>query len=132
MAARHRFSDRFRLALAGRTLHRTQFMKPTRKQSKTSAVRKLSRQAAQAAALAPDKLAELSVAIKSALQSEADPYVMLGVLLEGMTQTLLTRIPPERHHSTLTAALVLLRQRLAACGATPGRRDRCDQQPSCN
>jgi len=107
-------------------------MKPNRKRPNTGAVRKLSSQAAQAAALAPDQLAELSVAIKSALQSEADPYVMLGVLLEGMTQTLITRIPPERHLGTLTAALVLLRQRLAARGAAPGERDRCDQQPSCN
>ena len=57
---------------------------------------------------------------------------MLGVLLEGMTQTLITRIPPERHHSTLTAALVLLRRRLAERGAAPGQLDRCDQQPSCN
>lgn len=107
-------------------------MKPTRKRPNAGAVRRLSSQAAQAAAQAPDQLAVLSVAIKAALQSEADPYVMLGVLLEGMTQTLITRVPPERHLGTLTAALVLLRQRLAARGAAPGQRDRCDQQPSCN
>jgi hypothetical protein len=57
---------------------------------------------------------------------------MLGVLLEGVTQTMVTRIPPERHLSTLTAALVLLRKRLADRGVAPGQRDRCDQQPSCN
>ncbi len=107
-------------------------MKPTRKRLNTGTVRKLSSQAAQAAALAPDTLADLSATIKTALQSEADPYVMLGVLLEGMTQTLITRIPPERHLGTLTAALVLLRRRLAERGAAPGQRDRCDQQPSCN
>ena len=107
-------------------------MKPTRKRPNARTVRKLSTQAEQAAAEAPDTLAELSVAIKAALQSEADPYVMLGVLLEGMTQTLITRVPPERHLGTLTASLVLLRQRLAARGAAPGERDRCDQQPSCN
>jgi hypothetical protein len=107
-------------------------MKPTRKRPNTSAVRKLSSQAAQAAAQTPDPLADLSLAIKAALQTDADPYVMLGVLLEGMTQTLITRIPPGRHHGTLSAALVLLRQRLAARGAAPGERDRCDQEPSCN
>ncbi|HVC63682.1 MAG TPA: hypothetical protein VND19_25360 [Acetobacteraceae bacterium] len=107
-------------------------MKPPRKRPNARAVRTLSSQAEQAAAQAPDKLAELSVAIKIALQSEADPYVMLGVLLEGLTQTLITRIPPERHLGTLTAALVLLRQRLADRGAVPGQFDRSDQQPTCN
>ncbi len=107
-------------------------MKPTRKRSSARVVRRLSNQAEQAAAQAPDPLAELSVGIKAALRSEADPYVMLGVLLEGVTQTLITRVPPERHLGTLTAALVLLRQRLAARGAAPGEQDRCDQQPSCN
>ncbi len=107
-------------------------MKPPRKRRNSRTVRKLSSQAARAAAQVPDKLAELSVAIKAALQSEADPYVMLGVLLEGITQTLVTRIPPERHRGTLAAALVMLRQRLANRGAAPGQLDRCDQQPSCN
>jgi hypothetical protein len=107
-------------------------MKPTRKRPNARTVRKLSGQAEHAAAQAPDKLAELSVAIKVALQSEADPYVMLGVLLEGLTQTLVTRIPPQRHRGTLAAALVMLRQRLADRGTAPGRLDRCDQQPSCN
>jgi hypothetical protein len=107
-------------------------MKPTRKRRNSRAVQKLSSQAAQAAAQVPDKLADLTAAIKEALQSDADPYVMLGVLLEGMTQTLITRIPPGRHQGTLSAALVLLRQRLAERGAAPGELDRCDQQPSCN
>jgi hypothetical protein len=107
-------------------------MKPPRKPPNTRTVRKLSSQADRAAAQVPDPLAALSAAIKTALQSDADPYVMLGVLLEGITQTLITRIPPERHHGTLTAALVLLRRRLAERGAAPGQFDRCDQQPSCN
>jgi hypothetical protein len=107
-------------------------MKPTRKQPNARTVRKLSSQAERAAAQVPDPLQELSAAIKAALQSEADPYVMLGVLLEGVTQTFTTRIPPERHSDTLAAALVTLRQRLADRGAAPGQLDRCDQQPSCH
>jgi hypothetical protein len=107
-------------------------MKPTRTQSNARTVRKLSSQAEQAAAQVPDPLTILSSAVKAALASEADPYVMLGVLLEGMTQTLVTRIPTERHGSTLTAALVLLRQRLADRGMRPGELDRCDRQPSCH
>ncbi|HTW70390.1 MAG TPA: hypothetical protein VME47_10920 [Acetobacteraceae bacterium] len=107
-------------------------MKPTRKTRTSRAVRTLSSQAEQAAAQAPDPLAELSRAIKIALQGETDPYVMLGVLVEGIAQTLVTRIPPGRHDSTLAAAMVTLRERLADRGATPGASDRCDQQPSCN
>ena len=107
-------------------------MRPTRKRANARAVRKLSNQAEEAAAQVPDPLAGLSGAIKAALQSEADPYVMLGVLLEGMTQVLVTRIPSGRHHGTLSAALVLLRQRLADRGVAPGQVDRCDQQPSCH
>jgi hypothetical protein len=107
-------------------------MKPTRKTRTSRAVRKLSSQAEQAAAQAPDPLADMSRAIRSALQGETDPYVMLGVLVEGVAQTMVTRIPPQRHNSTLAAALVTLGQRLAARGATPGTSDRCDQQPSCN
>jgi hypothetical protein len=107
-------------------------MKPTRKRTNTRAIRALSSQAEAAASQAPDPLAELSAAIKAALQSDADPYVMLGVLLEGMTQTLVTRIPPGRHDGTLSAALVMLRQRIAARGAAPGEQDRCDSQPSCS
>ena len=107
-------------------------MNPTRKNRTSCAVRKLSSQAEQAAAQAPDPLADLSRAIKIALQGETDPYVMLGVLVEGTVQTLVLRIPPERHCSTVAAAMVTLRQRLADRGAAPGKSDRCDQQPSCN
>jgi hypothetical protein len=107
-------------------------MKPASKRPNTRTVRKLSSQAARAAAQAPDHLAELSNAIKTALQSEADPYVTLGVLLEGMTQILVTRIPPGRHRGTLAAALVLLRRRLADRGAAPGLLDQCDEQSRSN
>ena len=107
-------------------------MKPTRKTRASRTVRKLSSQAAEAAAQAPDPLADLAVTIKAALQSETDPYVLLGVLLEGVTQTLITRIPPARHADTLAAGLATLRERLAARGVAPGQRDRCDQQSSCN
>jgi hypothetical protein len=107
-------------------------MNPTRKNRTSRAVKKLSSQAEQAAAHAPDPLADLSRATKIAMQGETDPYVMLGVLVEGMVQTLVTRIPPERHGSTLAAAMVTLRERLADRGVAPGESDRCYQQPSCN
>jgi hypothetical protein len=97
-------------------------MKYPAKRSNARVVRSLSCQATQAAAGAPDPLADLSAAIKIAMQSEADPYVMLGVLLEGMTQTMVTRIPPERHHGTLSATLVVLRQRVLNDAARPTSR----------
>lgn len=107
-------------------------MKPTRKRPSGGAVSRLSEQAERAAAQAPDLLAELSSAIKSALASEADPYVMLGVLLEGATQTLLQRIPRERQLGTLTAALVMFSERLAARGAAPSQSDPCESRTRCN
>lgn len=107
-------------------------MKPTRKRPNAGTVRKLSSQAETAAAKVPDPLLDLAAVIKDALESEADPYVMLGVLLEGIAQTLVTRVPPERHRSTLAAALVMLRQRLADRGTAPGQQDSCHQQPSSN
>ena len=107
-------------------------MKPIRRRPTASAVSRLSEQAARAAAEVPDPLAELSGAIKSALASEADPYVMLGVLLEGATQTLLQRIPRERQLGTLTAALVMFSERLAARGAAPSQSDPCQSRSTCN
>ena len=107
-------------------------MKPSGKRPNARAVRRLITQVEQAAAQAPDPLADLSRMIKVCLESEADPYVMLGVLVEGMTQTLVTRIPPERHATTVAAALVTLRERLAQRGMAPGSKDRRAQQPSCN
>jgi hypothetical protein len=110
----------------------TLLMEPFDKQPNDCALRRLSDQAERAAAQAPDTLADLSLSIKQALQNEADPYVLLGVLVEGVAQTLITRIPPERYDSTLVALLVKLRERLGERGAAPGKMDRCDQQPSCN
>jgi len=108
-------------------------MKPSsRKRPNARTVRSLSNQAAQAAAQAPDTLADLSASIKAALHSEADPYVMLGVLLEGVTQTLIVRVPSERHRSTVAAALVMLRERLAAGGSMPGQSAPCYQHPTCS
>jgi hypothetical protein len=92
-------------------------------------VRNLSAQAGQAAAHAPDRLAELSAAIKAALREETDPYVTLGVLLEGAVQILVTRIPPERHRGTIAAAVTLLRERLADGGKVPVKRHTCTQTP---
>jgi hypothetical protein len=107
-------------------------MKPTRKRLSESAVSRLSQQAQRAAAEAPDPLAGLSAAIKTALASETDPYVMLGVLLEGATQTLLQHIPVERRLGTLSAALVMFSERLAAKGAAPQSRDPCEREHTRN
>jgi hypothetical protein len=96
-------------------------MNPPAKSLIDKTVAELAAQAECAAAEAPDALAELSAAIKNALRSEADAYMMLGVLLEGATQALLNHIPPERHPGTLSAALVLFGQRLALHGVAPDR-----------
>lgn len=106
-------------------------MKPPDKRPGDPAVRRLTDQAECAAAQAPDTLADLAATIKLALRDETDPYVLLGVLVEGIAQTLTTRIPAQRHDAALAALLVKLRERLGDRGAAPGQQDRCDQPSNC-
>jgi hypothetical protein len=87
-------------------------MKQPRKSSDIAkTINALSDQARQAAEQTPDLLAELSVLIKTTMHSDADPYLLMGVLLEGIVQTLTLRIPPERQPDTELATLLMLKQR---------------------
>jgi hypothetical protein len=81
----------------------------------TPAMAQLSALAEQAAAAHPDLIAALADAIKGAVTSDADPYLLMGTLIEGETQTLST-IPPERQGDTAKAAVRLLFDRLRAEG----------------
>jgi hypothetical protein len=46
--------------------------------------------------------------------SEADPYLLLGVLAEGIAQVTASRIPPECRAEVAGAALELVQERLKA------------------
>jgi hypothetical protein len=50
----------------------------------------------------------------------ADPYAVLGVLIEGTVQTLVEHIPHERRAEVAAALKQLLKERLEVSGITDG------------
>jgi hypothetical protein len=50
---------------------------------------------------------------------DADPYAVLGVLLEGAVQVIAQRIPAEQQGETAATLAQLLEERLKARGARP-------------
>jgi len=50
----------------------------------------------------------------------ADPYAVLGLLIEGTVQTLVDHIPEERRAEIAAALKQLLEERLVACGISDG------------
>jgi hypothetical protein len=75
----------------------------------------LARLAKQAAAEQPDLISLLAEKVKASVASDADPYLLMGTLIEGITHTLAS-IPPERRSDTARAAISLLHDRLRAEG----------------
>jgi hypothetical protein len=64
----------------------------------------------------PDATHILAEMISMISASEADPYTVLGVLVEGAAHTLTRHIPPERQADTAEMLLQLLQERLKAHG----------------
>jgi hypothetical protein len=81
-----------------------------------SEVRKLRALAEQAAANKPDPIRALADAIRMLAESEADPYLVMGVLIEGAVHTLRTTTPHERHQDCGLALVTILIDRLQANG----------------
>ena len=81
-----------------------------------SEVDKLTALAEQTAAGVPDPIGLLAEAIKTMANSEADPYLTMGLLLEGAVHVLRTSLPPERQADTASALQLLLHERLQATG----------------
>ena len=81
-----------------------------------SEIDKLIRLAERAAANGADPVQTLTDIIKVASQSDADPYLVIGVLLEGSVHTLESRIPSERQQDTAGALVRLIADRLQAKG----------------
>jgi hypothetical protein len=76
--------------------------------------------AEQAAADEPDHVRALADIIKTVSEGDADPYLIMGVLVEGAVHTLRGRIPDERREDTALAVLQLLTDRLRDAGLLPG------------
>jgi len=77
---------------------------------------RLIEQVEQAAAATPDPTNVLAHVIRLTVKTDADPYLILGVLVEGVAHTLATRIPDERRGEIGREVSKLLAERLRAHG----------------
>jgi hypothetical protein len=81
-----------------------------------SEVARLSQLAEQAAASQTDLIAALAKAIKGSAAAEVDPYVLIGVLIEGAAHILVNNIPVEKRAEVGQAMAHLLLDRMGAHG----------------
>jgi hypothetical protein len=81
---------------------------------------------------AGNPLMTLADTIRGLIASEVDPYLLSGILLEGVAQVVAARIPANRQADTVMATITLLEQRLKACGDSPARPHSCDTTSSGN
>jgi hypothetical protein len=77
----------------------------------------------------PNRLNELAEQIRALAASEIDPYLLVGILLEGMVHTVSLRIPQDRQPDTVLATLTMLQQRMQQCVSDPKSADRCGLVP---
>lgn len=77
------------------------------------AVAEMIRQIEEAASSEASGATHLIEAIAIALQGEADPSLMMGVLLEGLAQTVLERLPAAEQRNTAIALAGLLWERVS-------------------
>jgi hypothetical protein len=79
-----------------------------------SAVADLIRQAEEAASAKPDQIRLVAELVKLIGDGGADPYLLIGVLLEGAVHTLAKHIPPERQRQTAEQLRRIVVERLRA------------------
>lgn len=79
-------------------------------------VHKLAALAEQAAARVSDPVAALADAIRMMADCQADPYLTMGVLVEGAVHVLRTSLSPELQADTASALQLLFHERLQATG----------------
>jgi hypothetical protein len=77
---------------------------------------RLIRQANQASSRKPDSVQMLAEVIRLVTDDGADPYLVLGVLVEGAVHTIAKHIPRERQPETTEQLAQLLVERLRAHG----------------
>jgi hypothetical protein len=80
------------------------------------AIEDLIREVEAKAADEPDTLALLVALIKLATRSEVDPYLLNGILIQGIASTVSARIPRRRRHQVAVECVRLLLDRLQADG----------------
>ena len=84
-------------------------------------VDKMAQWARLAAAGKPNPIEELAETIRCVAGGYADPYLVMGVLIEGAVHTVKNCIPPECQNDTASAILKLLADRLENAGLFPER-----------
>jgi hypothetical protein len=87
-------------------------MPPRRFQS----LERLIQQANQTSARKPDSIQMLAEVIRVITQDGSDPYLVLGVLIEGAVHTLATHIPASRRAEAAAQIRQLLDERLKRHG----------------
>ena len=68
------------------------------------------------AAERPDPLLVVAALLKLIIASDADPYLMTGLLVEGIAGSIANNIPPERQGEVAVEVVRLLRERLCKYG----------------
>jgi hypothetical protein len=86
----------------------------------SAAVDNLTRRAQRVAAGRPDAARILAQTISMGCPGGADPYAVLGVLIEGTMQTLVEHISKERQAEIAATLKQLLDHRLKASGIPDG------------
>ena len=87
------------------------------------AVDELIRRVKRVAADRPDPVHILAQMISIVGESDADPYAVLGVLVEGAAHTLAQYFPAERQAETAVMLIELLEDRLRRTESRPGKVD---------
>ena len=77
---------------------------------------RLIQQANQASSRKPDSVQMLAEVIRVITQDGSDPYLVLGVLVEGAVHTIAKHVPPGRQAETVNELRQLLTERLKAHG----------------
>ena len=77
---------------------------------------RLIQQANQASSRKPDSVQMLAEVIRVITTDGSDPYLVIGVLVEGAVHTIAKHIPPERQAETIAELNQLLMDRLKAHG----------------
>ncbi len=80
------------------------------------AVENLIRRVQRVAAGRPDPARILAETINMACPGGADPYAVLGLLIEGTVQTLVEHIPKERQAEVAMTLKEMLEERMKASG----------------
>ncbi|MGA3006021.1 MAG: hypothetical protein ABSE20_30375 [Acetobacteraceae bacterium] len=86
------------------------------------AVEALIRRVQRVAASRPDPMHILAQTISMTGEIGADPYAVLGVLVEGAVLTIVQHIPAEQQVETAMTLIQLLEERLNARGVPSGDR----------